>query len=218
MAPQVRVLPGGESVSSHHGPEAAASLRDALAKAVYTRLFDWAVEAVNGALEPAAGDPDVTLGSAAPEDGHRTIGVLDIFGFEDQRRNGFEQLFINTTNESLQAVFNEQIFRAEAEEYVREEILWDATVFPDNSPTIELLEKKPLGLLAVLDSECRLGASASDGAALVRAFGKHHERHPSYEVPSGRARAAVGGGGGGVKLGEGGRGDAPGGRKSAGGL
>lgn len=30
--------------------------------------------------------------------------------------NGFEQLFINTTNESLQKLFNDIIFRAEAEE------------------------------------------------------------------------------------------------------
>lgn len=54
-----------------------------------------------------------SLSPAASKDEPRTIGVLDIFGFEDQKINGFEQLFINSTNEALQAVFNDSIFRAE---------------------------------------------------------------------------------------------------------
>jgi myosin heavy subunit len=141
-------------------------LRDALAKALYTRLFDWTVAAINSAVSPAEG--------ALRAAGERIIGVLDIFGFEDQLSNGFEQLFINTTNESLQAVFNAQIFKAEAVEYTREEISWDPTVFPDNSSTIDLLEKRPLGLLSMLDSECRRGASALDGEALARSFNKNH--------------------------------------------
>jgi myosin heavy subunit len=59
-------------------------------------------------------------------------------------------------------------------EYAREEIRWDSTVFPDNHATIELIEKRPLGLLPLLDSECKRGASASDGDAFVRAINKHH--------------------------------------------
>ena len=58
------------------------------------------------------------------------IGVLGIFGFEDMKVNGFEQLFINTTNEQLQKVFNDIIFKQEEEEeYTREQIAWDNTVF-----------------------------------------------------------------------------------------
>jgi myosin heavy subunit len=98
---QVRVLPGGEVLRSGMSVADAASSRDALAKGIYTRLFDWAVESVNAATDPDGRPPS------------RIIGVLDIFGFEDQWRNGFEQLFINATNEALQHVFNDTIFKAE---------------------------------------------------------------------------------------------------------
>lgn len=179
VSAKVRELPGGESLVSANSAVEATSLRDALAKALYTRLFDSTVEAINSAISPAEG----ALGAA----GERIIGVLDIFGFEDQLSNGFEQLFINTTNESLQAVFNAQIFKAEAVEYTREEILWDPTVFPDNAPTIDLLEKRPLGLLPMLDSECRRGASASDGEALTRSFNKTHGAEPAAFAACGLA-------------------------------
>lgn len=113
----------------------------------------------------------------------RVIGILDIFGFEDMTYNSFEQLLINTTNELLQTLFNENIFQAESEEYLREGISWDETTFPDNTPTMLLLERKPLGLLPYLDSECSRGNAASDGEALVRSFNKNHgDKNVKYVV------------------------------------
>lgn len=55
-------------------------------------------------------------------------------------------------------------------------------MFPDNGPTIELVEKRPMGLLPMLESECKRGASALDGDALVRAFNKQHHTHKAYTV------------------------------------
>ena len=45
-----------------------------------------------------------SLGTA---DAKRTIGMLDIFGFESFKKNSLEQLLINFANERLQAHFNE---------------------------------------------------------------------------------------------------------------
>ena len=81
-------------------------LRHALAKATFSRLFDWLVQRANKAFDKS--------------DQSQFIGILDIFGFEDMATNGFEQVFINTTNEQLQKVFNDLVFEAEAEEYTRE--------------------------------------------------------------------------------------------------
>lgn len=63
----------------------AAFARDALAKGIYSRLFDWIVGRINKVM-------------AVAEKG-KTIGILDIYGFEIFEVNSFEQLCINYVNE-----------------------------------------------------------------------------------------------------------------------
>ncbi|CAG9133168.1 unnamed protein product [Plutella xylostella] len=80
--------------------------------------------------------------------GH-SIGVLDIFGFEDfGPSNSFEQLCINYANEHLQYYFNQHVFKYEQEEYRREGIRWTDIGFSDNTGCLQLVEGKPAGLLA----------------------------------------------------------------------
>ncbi|CAL5096008.1 unnamed protein product [Urochloa decumbens] len=84
----------------------------------------------------------------------RLIGVLDIYGFESFKTNSFEQLCINFTNEKLQQHFNQNVFKMEQEEYNREQIDWSYIEFVDNQDVLDLIEKKPGGIIALLDEAC----------------------------------------------------------------
>lgn len=120
---------------------AAAANRDTLAKTVYARLFDWLVENINKSI-----GQDV--------DSKAQIGVLDIYGFESFKHNSFEQFCINFANEKLQQHFNEHVFKMEQEEYKSEKINWSYIEFIDNQDMLDLIEKKPIGIIALLDEAC----------------------------------------------------------------
>jgi len=75
-----------------------------------------------------------------------TIGILDIYGFENFELNSFEQLCINIANEQLQSFFNEHIFRCELEEYTREGVSGNDITYVDNMPLLDLF----LGVRATL--------------------------------------------------------------------
>ncbi|KAH9805026.1 Myosin-15 [Citrus sinensis] len=107
---------------------AAVASRDALAKTVYSRLFDWLVEKINRSV-------------GQDMNSQMQIGVLDIYGFESFKHNSFEQFCINFANEKLQQHFNEHVFKMEQEEYRREEINWSYIEFIDNQDVLDLIEK-----------------------------------------------------------------------------
>eukprot|EP01097_Dermamoeba_algensis_P012068 TRINITY_DN966_c0_g1_i1.p1 TRINITY_DN966_c0_g1~~TRINITY_DN966_c0_g1_i1.p1 ORF type:complete len:1106 (+),score=323.31 TRINITY_DN966_c0_g1_i1:51-3368(+) len=123
--------------------EQASAARDALSKSIYDRIFDWLVVQVNTALQKG--------GSQA----RTVIGVLDIFGFEIFKHNGFEQFCINFVNEKLQQYFIELTLKTEQEEYVREGIKWEPIKYFNNQIVVDLIEgKKPPGIFLVLDDIC----------------------------------------------------------------
>jgi len=120
----------------------ALATRDALAKSLYDRLFDWLIAKVNSAL--------VTGKS------RNSIGVLDIYGFEVFDKNGFEQFCINYVNEKLQQIFIELTLKLEQEEYVSEGIQWTPIKFFNNKIVCDLIEEKtPPGVFCVLDDVCK---------------------------------------------------------------
>jgi myosin heavy subunit len=84
-----------------------------------------------------------------------SVGLLDIFGFENFPRNSFEQLCINIANEQIQYFFNQHIFTWEQQEYMAEGISVDVVEFIDNRPVLDMFLARPLGLLALLDEESR---------------------------------------------------------------
>lgn len=141
-----RVKASGETLIMQYKLPEAIAARDALAKCLYGALFDWIVLQVNHALLNK---------DQMPHTGH-SIGVLDIFGFEDfDSQNSFEQLCINYANEHLQYYFNLHVFKYEQNEYKKEGIKWRDIDFMDNSECLQLFESKPTGLLCILDDLCK---------------------------------------------------------------
>jgi len=89
------IAAGGQVMKKTLTSEQAQFARDALAKAVYERLFTWLVKRINEAIKPQ--DMKGYKGTV--------IGVLDIYGFEILDTNSFEQFCINYCNEKLQQLF-----------------------------------------------------------------------------------------------------------------
>ncbi|KAG8055648.1 hypothetical protein GUJ93_ZPchr0001g33025 [Zizania palustris] len=146
------------------GPNSATISRDGLAKQIYSRLFDWLVNRINASIGQ---DPS----------SDKLIGVLDIYGFESFKTNSFEQLCINFTNEKLQQHFNQNVFKMEQEEYTREQINWSYIEFVDNQDVLDLIEKKPGGIIALLDEACMFPKSTHEtfSQKLYEKF-KNHKR------------------------------------------
>uniref|UniRef100_A0A5S6L994 non-specific serine/threonine protein kinase n=1 Tax=Xenopus tropicalis TaxID=8364 RepID=A0A5S6L994_XENTR len=141
------VVTRGETIIRTNTVDKAADVRDAMSKALYGRLFSWIVNRINTLLQP-----DKNICNA--ESG-MNVGILDIFGFENFKRNSFEQLCINIANEQIQFYFNQHIFALEQMEYQSEGIDAALVKYEDNRPLLDTFLQKPMGLLSLLDEESR---------------------------------------------------------------
>ncbi|NXM94052.1 MYO1A protein, partial [Sylvia borin] len=142
--------------------------RDALAKNIYSRLFDWLVKRINTSIQVKS------------DEQRKVMGVLDIYGFEIFQDNGFEQFIINYCNEKLQQIFILMTLKEEQEEYVREGIQWTPVEFFDNSIICNLIENSTSGILAMLDEECLRPGVVNEDTFLTKlnqllATHKHYE-------------------------------------------
>ncbi|XP_039021834.1 myosin-16-like [Hibiscus syriacus] len=151
-----------EVIKKSLDPHGAAVSRDGLAKTLYSRLFDWLVKKIN-----------VSIGQDT--DSKCLIGVLDIYGFESFKTSSFEQFCINFTNEKLQQHFNQHVFKMEQALYKEEEIDWSYIEFVDNQDVLDLIEKKPGGIIALLDETCMFPKSTHETFAqkLYQTFMTH---------------------------------------------
>ncbi|XP_043792352.1 unconventional myosin ID [Apis laboriosa] len=140
------IAAGGEVMQKTHTSTEAEYGRDALAKAIYERLFTEIVSRVNSAIN---------VNDTETYKRYRTvIGVLDIYGFEIFDVNSFEQFCINYCNEKLQQLFIELVLKQQQEEYEREGIAWQNIDYFNNQIICELVEQPHKGIIAIMDEAC----------------------------------------------------------------
>lgn len=146
-------------------------------------LFSWLLGHINKKTNPG-GDVD------------SSIGVLDIYGFENfDSGNGFEQvrlqlhccltfsqLCINYTNEKLHAFFNSicfdlaqvliahgmRLLTLHQKMYTEEGIDATLVTWTDNTGRLDLMDKPPKSIYNLLDSACLLPDSSDADFVLVR--------------------------------------------------
>ncbi|XP_054455421.1 unconventional myosin-XV [Anoplopoma fimbria] len=147
--------------------ESAIEYRDAIAKALYSVLFDWLLEQTNDWLSPTEMDS--------------TVGIVDIYGFEDLGVNSFEQLCINFANEQLQHFVNKAVISQEQEEYSAEQIQWYPMPLKNFHSCLELISSRPHGILRILDDQTCL-PQATDHTFLQKCH-YHHGNSPYYAKP-----------------------------------
>lgn len=156
----VQTSHGARRGSTYHSPlniVQATAVRDTLAKAIYNNLFDWIVERVNMSLKSS--------GSLEK----KSIGILDIYGFEIFEHNSFEQICINYVNEKLQQIFIQLTLKAEQDEYVQEQIKWTPVEYFNNKVVCDLIEatKPQPGLFAALNDSVKTAHADSSAADQV---------------------------------------------------
>ncbi|KAG7466962.1 hypothetical protein MATL_G00148210 [Megalops atlanticus] len=156
----------GEEICSPLTVEQAVDSRDSVAMALYSQCFSWIIMRINQKIKG--------------KDNFKSVGILDIFGFENFQVNRFEQFNINYANEKLQEYFNKHIFSLEQLEYNREGINWEAIDWMDNAECLDLIEKK-LGMLALINEESRFPKGTD--YTLLEKLHSRHATNPYYVKP-----------------------------------
>ncbi|XP_037791222.1 unconventional myosin-Ia-like [Penaeus monodon] len=162
----------GDTVMAELTAVEATRARDALCRALYNRLFTWVVARANEAIKVR------TLGR------RKVLGLLDIFGFEIQETNSFEQLVINFCNEKLHQIVTEITLKEVQEDYLREGIDWTPLDIPTNNAVVDLIEQRQTGVLAVIEDVCaRVGGSTD---ALLQQLSFSCGGHSLFDIKGGR--------------------------------
>ncbi|ORX87273.1 hypothetical protein BCR32DRAFT_215396 [Anaeromyces robustus] len=113
----------------------AVKHRDRLANTLYSLLFNWIIERINNKL-------------CKDEETDNFIGVIDLFGFQNEQTNRFEQFIHNYTTEYLQYHANCTIFEKPIHEFQEDNLSLEAPIFSNNRSNMDILSQ----MVRVMDS------------------------------------------------------------------
>ncbi|XP_076836298.1 unconventional myosin-VIIa [Brachyhypopomus gauderio] len=163
----------GESVSMPLSVDQGLDVRDAFVKGIYGRMFVWIVDKINAAICRVLSTEDRV--------NCRSIGLLDIFGFENFTINSFEQLCINFANENLQQFFVQHVFKLEQQEYNLENIIWQHLNFTDNQDALDMIANKPMNIISLIDEESKFPKGTD--ATMLNKLNSQHKFNINYIPP-----------------------------------
>eukprot|EP00929_Paragymnodinium_shiwhaense_P021682 TRINITY_DN14077_c0_g1_i1.p1 TRINITY_DN14077_c0_g1~~TRINITY_DN14077_c0_g1_i1.p1 ORF type:complete len:1340 (-),score=419.61 TRINITY_DN14077_c0_g1_i1:148-4167(-) len=174
MTSKVIKPPGQAEIQANVGVDEAIAQCGAVMKSLYSQVFDTLVESLSRRMASAR------KGALAEEENGKVIGLLDIFGFEDMTVNGFEQMFINLTNERIQLLFNTIMFERELKAYEEEGVRPAFDSGPDNLACVNLFTSlRPPGIVKLLNDQVQSGR---DGASFVSVLNNSFKDHKYYKV------------------------------------
>ena len=156
-------------IESPRTPNQTEGIRDALAKDLFNNVFNWIVKKLNLTLLP--NNPSQ----------YTSVGLLDIFGFEDFMVNSIEQFCINYTNEKLQNLYISYVFKAEKIIFEQEGLgeFLAMIKYTDNLPIINMLDEKPYGIFHLVDSQGKIAKDdGKDDEKVVDQIQKNHGKSP----------------------------------------
>lgn len=140
-------------IRTPHRPENVVDFYLSMAKDLYNNLFNWIVKKLNVVLASS-------LATFPKKHKLKTIGLLDIFGFEIFDKNYIEQLFINYANERLQGLYIDHIFKNECQIFRNEGLdkYVSLITYKDNLALIKILDSSspPPGVFPLTNQICRL--------------------------------------------------------------
>ena len=165
----------GEVITTPLELAQAEDSRDSFCMKLYQTLFKWICAKINKSLKGA--------------ETFHSIGILDIFGFENFQENFLEQFNINYANEKLQQYFNRHIFSLEQIEYAKEGLEWKDIDYVDNAECLDLIERK-LGVISLIDEEARLPRGTDD--SVKNKLFTNHGKAPHFIKPRVQARTGAG--------------------------
>ncbi|KAG5898728.1 hypothetical protein JTB14_020922 [Gonioctena quinquepunctata] len=137
----------GDVMRGRNSCKEATDTRDVLANTIYARLVDYILETINNKL---------SFGKAI-FGARYTIKILDFFGFECFKQNGFPQLIVNTLNEQLHYHFLQRIFAWEVQDLQSEDLEYTPFTYYNDKDTLNELLGKPEGIFSLLDDASKKG-------------------------------------------------------------
>lgn len=131
--------------------------RDSLAKTLYTKVFDCVISKINTTLGTVSKGSMERAGHFGKNMNGQplSVGIVESYGYESNAKNSFETLVINYIEEKIQQQVIQSMFKNQLSQYSKESLKFSAVDFIDNEDVVDLLDKKPQGLLSMLDEACR---------------------------------------------------------------